>query len=370
MYKNMIIDVIAGARPNFIKISALFSITSDFPSLHLRFVHTGQHYDAAMSDVFLQELGLPEPACHLNAGSGSHATQTGEIMKRYEAWVQANRPDLCVVVGDVNSTLACALVAAKEQITVAHVEAGLRSFDRAMPEEINRMATDCISDLLFVSEPSGVTNLAREGRPSDAIHLVGNVMVDTLFRLRDRASELRQHQNYGVKQGEYAYVTVHRPSNVDTSTDLSEICDQLMWLASQIDVVFPVHPRTHDKLKQFGLLEQLDQTNGMQLTEPTGYLASISLAMHAKLVVTDSGGLQEETTALNVPCLTLRENTERPVTLTEGTNTLIRRNSGLFRDVVTEILQNRANHAEKQVPYWDGQAGRKILEIIRATRDI
>lgn len=366
----MIVDIIAGARPNFIKIAALFNIASDFPSLQLRFIHTGQHYDAAMSDVFLQELNLPEPIVHLNTGSGSHAEQTAEIMKRYEVWVGENRPDLCVVVGDVNSTLACSLVAAKEQIGVAHVEAGLRSFDRAMPEEINRVVTDSISNLLFVTEQSGLDNLMREGRPSNCIHLVGNVMVDTLFRLQAKAESLQHHRQFGVEQGQYAYLTMHRPSNVDTPDALAELCDQLVWLASQIDVVFPVHPRTQAKLKQFGLLERLSQAPGMHISEPAGYLASISLAIHAKMVVTDSGGIQEETTALNVPCLTLRENTERPVTLTEGTNTLIGRDFNLFRRVIQQILAGKFNKPIQPVTYWDGQTGRRILETIIASKEI
>lgn len=366
----MIIDIIAGARPNFIKIAALFNIAADFTSLQLRFIHTGQHYDGAMSDVFMRELNLPEPACHLNTGSGSHAHQTAEIMKRYEAWVTENRPEMCIVVGDVNSTLACSLVAAKEQIAIAHVEAGLRSFDRTMPEEINRVVTDSISNLLFVTEPSGIVNLEREGRSPDAIHLVGNVMVDTLFRLRDRAAELQHHRQFNVNSGEYAYLTIHRPSNVDNHEDLSEICDQLLWLSSRIAVVFPVHPRTRAKLEQFGLLERLSQASGMHLSEPAGYLASISLAMHAKFVVTDSGGIQEETTALGVPCLTLRENTERPITITEGTNTLIGRDFELFKRTANRILANDAAGLDRQVTYWDGQTGRRILEIIAASKGI
>lgn len=359
----MILDVIAGARPNFMKIAALFAVAPDFPDLRLRFVHTGQHYDAAMSDVFLRELGLPEPACHLGVGSGSHAVQTAEIMKRYEEWVRERRPDWTVVVGDVNSTIACALVAAKEGIRVGHVEAGLRSLDRSMPEEINRVLTDSISDLLFASEPAGVENLAREGHGPGAIHLVGNVMVDTLLRLKSAAADLRRHEALGLSAKHYAYITLHRPANVDYPQVLGPICERLAALSRNLPLIFPVHPRTRKQLESFGLIDLLS-VSGIRLVQPVSYLESLSLAMNARMVITDSGGLQEEASVLNVPCLTLRPNTERPITITCGTNTLIGGNWDVFDLRIEQILNSDGMVPLSRIPFWDGQSGSRILAIL------
>jgi UDP-N-acetylglucosamine 2-epimerase (non-hydrolysing) len=364
----MIIDLIAGARPNFMKVAALFVRAGEFPSLDLRLVHTGQHYDAVMSDVFLRELALPAPSRHLGVGSGSHADQTAGIMKGYERWVGESRPDLCVVVGDVNSTLACALVSAKIGIRVAHVEAGLRSFDRTMPEEINRVLTDGVSDLMFASEPSGVENLKREGRPESGIHLVGNTMVDTLFRMRPRAESLSACRRFGAEPKGYAYLTLHRPSNVDDAAALREVCDQVVWLGERMPVIFPVHPRTRRRLEESGLSARLSGPR-LHLIEPVGYLESLSMVIDARLVVTDSGGLQEETTALGVPCLTLRENTERPITVAKGTNTLIGRNWPLFQTCVKQIGEGSYPHKRSQIPYWDGNAGRRILAICERPKE-
>ncbi len=364
----MIIDVVAGARPNFMKVAALFAVADQFPALSLRLIHTGQHYDASMSDVFFKELGLPQPTHHLEAGSGSHATQTAEIMKRYENWIKAQRPELCVVVGDVNSTIACALVAAKDGVKIAHVEAGLRSFDRTMPEEINRVLTDSISDLMFATEPSAVANLAREGRPLSAIHLVGHVMIDTLFRTRAKAEPLEVYRNFRVEDHGYVYLTLHRPANVDNLTTLEEICEQILWLSQRLPIIFPIHPRTRAKLGSARLAEKLQTTGCIHLIEPVGYLESVSLLLHARMVVTDSGGLQEESSALGVPCLTLRENTERPITLDEGTNTLIGRNWPLFQDCVTRITSGRYAARNTMIPFWDGRAGQRILSIIERLR--
>jgi len=360
----MRVDVIAGARPNFMKVAALFAVADARPELELRLVHTGQHYDAGMSDVFFRDLGLPEPVRHLGVGSGTHAVQTGAVMAGYEAWVAETRPDLCLVVGDVNSTIACAPVAAKGGAGVAHVEAGLRSFDRTMPEEINRVLTDAISDLMFVSEPSGVENLRREGRPAEAVHLVGNVMIDTLARMRDRFEGLAQFGRYGLEDGGYAFLTLHRPSNVDHPEVLSRICGELIWLAERCPVAFPVHPRTAGRLKEFGLLDALEAHPGLHMVEPVGYLEALSLIAHARMVVTDSGGIQEETTFLGVPCLTLRENTERPVTVTHGTNTLIGRDWALFRDCVERIGAGTYRAGQGAIPLWDGHAGARILDLI------
>lgn len=359
----MILDVIAGARPNFMKIAALFAVASDFSELQLRFVHTGQHYDAAMSDVFLRELGLPEPACHLEVGSSSHAVQTGEIMKRYEEWVREHRPDWTVVVGDVNSTIGCAMVAAKEGIRIAHVEAGLRSFDRTMPEEINRILTDSISDLLFASEPVGLENLAREGHGFGTIHLVGNVMVDTLLRLKSSAAALDYHEKLGYSSGSYAYVTLHRPGNVDDPAVLAPICQRLAALGRDLSIVLPVHPRTRKQLQTFGLLTLLSGPE-VRLIDPVSYIESLSLTMNARMVITDSGGLQEESSVLNVPCLTLRPNTERPITITSGTNTLIAGDWDLFDRRVRQILNSEEAVSSAGIPFWDGRSARRILSIV------
>lgn len=360
----MIIDVIAGARPNFMKVAALFAVSSQFPKLNLRLIHTGQHYDANMSDVFFQELDLPEPVAHLGVGSDSHARQTSKIMEGYEAWVNENRPDVCLVVGDVNSTVACALVAAKAGVLVAHVEAGLRSFDRRMPEEINRMVTDSISDLLFVTEQSGVINLAHEGHPASAIHLVGHVMIDTLLRMKPKAATLQSARQWGLQPASYAYLTLHRPSNVDNPQILAEICQQVEWLAAQLPIIFPLHPRTKAKLEAAKLYTRLSQIPSLKLVEPLSYLDSLSMMMDAKVVITDSGGLQEESTALGVPCLTLRENTERPITVHEGTNRLIAHDWELLRQSLTEILTDTYARPLSPIPYWDGLAGMRILTIL------
>lgn len=359
--KRFVIDLIVGARPNFMKAAALFAVVPQFPTLEIKLVHTGQHYDASMSDVFFNDLGLPDPACHLGVGSGSHAVQTARIMEGYEKWVVEHRPDLCMVVGDVNSTVACTLVAAKEHIPVAHVEAGLRSFDRGMPEEVNRVITDSISDMLFVTEQSGVDNLVREGHPAEAIYLVGNVMIDTLLRMLPRVRELDSYFDFGVEPGSYAYLTLHRPSNVDDPQHLAEICRQLAWVAEQMPVIFAVHPRTRAKLNS--LHDQLSLPPSLKLVEPFGYLDSLCMTANAKMVVTDSGGLQEETSALGVPCLTLRENTERPVTITSGTNTLINGNWPLFRERVAQINSQKTVHESCRIPYWDGHAAERILRI-------
>lgn len=358
------IDVIGGARPNFIKLAALFAVRKKFPRLRLRFIHTGQHYDFSMSDIFIKQLDLPQPAHHLNVGSGSHAVQTAEIMKRYEEWIQRDRADMCMVVGDVNSTIACALTAAKAGIQVAHVEAGLRSFDRSMPEEINRLLTDSISDHLFATEPAGVKNLKKEGHGAGQVHLVGNVMVDTLFRLRPKAKRLCAYKKFGVAPHQYAYLTLHRPSNVDDPKHLGQILKHLIQTARQIPIIFPVHPRTQKCLKTAGLHQLLKHCKGLKLTAPLGYLESLSLMIESKFVVTDSGGIQEETTALKVPCLTLRQNTERPITIERGTNTLIKGNWDLFHKRVDDILHERNAKKIKGIPYWDGKSAERILSII------
>lgn len=359
------IDVIAGARPNFMKVAALFAAAEQFPALHLRLIHTGQHYDVNMSDVFFEQLALPAVDRHLGVGSGSHAQQTAAIMQKYEQWVHEDRPDACIVVGDVNSTIACALVAAKLQIPVAHVEAGLRSFDRTMPEEINRLLTDSISSLLFATEPSAVANLSREGHPYDQIHLVGHVMIDTLLRLLPRARELDVAQSMGLPTGRYAYITLHRPSNVDVPDVLSRIAQEILELAHRCPVVFPVHPRTRGRLMEIPVWTQMLEERQLHLCEPVGYLESLSLMDDAAVVLTDSGGLQEESTVLGIPCLTLRTTTERPITIEAGTNTLIGHDWRLLHSKLDEILSSGTRRATSTIPYWDGRAGHRILGILQ-----
>jgi len=360
----IIVDVIVGARPNFMKAAALFAAAPDHPALALRLVHTGQHYDPAMSDVFLNELGLPNPACHLGVGSNRHAVQTADIMTGYDAWIQKRRPQVCLVVGDVNSTAACALTAVKEGILTAHVEAGLRSFDRSMPEEINRVLTDSISDLLFVTEPSGLANLIREGRPYERIHLAGNVMIDTLLRMKPRAEALKAYRRFHLTPGGYALVTLHRPANVDQDPPLGPIAEQLLWLAQRLPLVFPVHPRTQKRLDETGWTRRLQADEGVCLTPPLGYLEALSLVGAARMTVTDSGGLQEEAAALGLPCLTLRESTERPATIESGSNTLIGRDWDLFQAKVQEI-QTRPPTVSP-IPWWDGRAAGRILQRLQS----
>jgi UDP-N-acetylglucosamine 2-epimerase (non-hydrolysing) len=360
----MIIDVVAGARPNFVKVAPLFRAAAEFPGLTLRLVHTGQHYDDAMSGAFLRELQLPKPSCQLTLEGRSHAHQTASVMIGYEEWCEKDAPDYCVVVGDVNSTLACALVCAKLGVPLAHVEAGLRSFDRSMPEEVNRVATDSVADLYFATEAAGVENLLREGRPRERIHLVGNVMIDSLAWMLPKARASRAHEARGLKPGGYIFVTLHRPSNVDDEHCLAAICRELIWLSEQAPVVFPVHPRTRNKLREYGLHDELDGRPELQLIEPVGYLDALSLVDSALAVVTDSGGLQEETSFLGVRCMTLRHNTERPVTIELGTNTLIGDDWGLFRRVSMELVSRGPVQEPSPIPWWDGRTSHRILEAL------
>ncbi|RME38454.1 MAG: UDP-N-acetylglucosamine 2-epimerase (non-hydrolyzing) [Planctomycetota bacterium] len=326
-------------------------------------VHTGQHYDARMSGWFFRELGIPRPAADLGVGGGSHAEQTAKIMMRFEPICRSWRPDVVVVVGDVNSTAACALTAVKLGIRVAHVEAGLRSFDRTMPEEINRVVTDAVADILFVTEPSGVTNLRREGIAAERIHLVGNVMIDTLLRFRARAQRSAILERLGVAARGYALVTLHRPANVDDERRLREMVGVLLAVADDLPVVFPVHPRTKGRLAGTGLLERLEGAANVRLTEPLGYLDFVKLMAEAAVVMTDSGGIQEETTILNVPCLTLRDNTERPVTLTEGTNRLAGTEPDSILSAFRSIMDDPPR-ASSPPALWDGKAAERIAAIL------
>jgi len=373
----------AGARPNFVKIAPLVEQLDSQPHYETLLVHTGQHYDAALSGLFFQQLQLRPPDVHLETGSGSHGRQTGEILARFEPVVRDWKPDVVLVVGDVNSTLACALAAVKLHVPVAHVEAGLRSLDRTMPEEINRVLTDSISELLFASEPSGVENLRREGAPPEHIHLPGNVMIDSLrkFLPAARASTLAQHLGLAEAAGgaqkarPFALVTLHRPANVDERGDLENLLNVLVEIGRQVPVLFPAHPRTLERVNSFGLGEQLrlcddlrkaqpgNEWKGVTLSPPIGYLDFLHLMGQAAVVLTDSGGVQEETTALGVPCLTLRENTERPITVSEGTNEVVGSDAQKILRATQEILAGRGRRG--RVPkLWDGHAAERIVQVL------
>ncbi|WFP50715.1 UDP-N-acetylglucosamine 2-epimerase (non-hydrolyzing) [Methylomonas sp. EFPC3] len=330
-------------------------------------VHTGQHYDQTMKDTFFQQLGIPEPDCDLGVGSGTHAVQTANVMLRFEPVLDEVKPIAVLVVGDVNSTIACGLVAVKKNIPLIHVEAGLRSFDREMPEEINRILTDQISDLLFTTERAAETNLVKEGIALERIKFSGNVMIDTLLANCRQADSLSQIlQKYGVdclvSEKKYALLTMHRPSNVDDVETLSRLVSVIVDISKKLPVVFPVHPRTQQKLREAGLLSQLAEQD-IVLLPPVGYLEILGLMQSAQLVLTDSGGLQEETTALGVPCVTLRENTERPITVTEGTNTIVGSDPSKIMMCVDDIMATGGKSG--RVPeYWDGRAAVRIVEEI------
>ena len=358
--------LVAGARPNFMKVApvlrALASREHHFlPAL----VHTGQHYDEGMSDIFFRQLGIPEPDVHLGVGSGSHGAQTGRILAAFEQYLIASspRPRGVVVVGDVNSTMACALAAVKLGIPVAHVEAGLRSFDRSMPEEINRVVTDAVADLLLVSEPAGEENLHREGIPAQRIRYTGNVMIDTLARELNAAKELAVAASLGLSPGSFAFVTLHRPSNVDIPERLEDLVRFLEALARRLPVVFPVHPRTTERLRAAGLAVRLESAHGVRCLQPLGYRESLGLMATARLAVTDSGGVQEETTFLGIPCLTLRRSTERPVTVSAGTNTVVGHDLALAERLVDEILAGRYKSGGP-VPGWDGRAAERVVDAL------
>jgi UDP-N-acetylglucosamine 2-epimerase (non-hydrolysing) len=364
---------IVGARPNFMKIVSLMHEVAKHPDTFEQIlVHTGQHYDDNMSKAFFNDLDIPEPDIYLGVGSGSQAEQTARIMLAFEPVILDQHPDLVLVVGDVNSTLACTLVAAKLEIRTAHVEAGLRSFDRTMPEEINRLLTDQICDLLFVSEPSGLDNLKREGCPDSKIHFVGNVMIDTLLHFLEKAERSPILNALSLEEKEYVLLTLHRPSNVDNLQVFKKILDGLKQIDRQYPIVFPVHPRTRQRIKEFQLdkyFKPLDRKNPLpdlhriKLIDPLGYLDFCRLMSKAKLVLTDSGGIQEETTILGIPCLTLRENTERPVTVTEGTNTIVGTDPQKIIGQSRHIL-HKGGKKGKVPKFWDGHAARRIVEVL------
>ena len=357
-----LIYLVVGARPNFIKIAPIVRALQAHGGISYRIVHTGQHYDREMNGVFFDELGIPAPDVFMGAGTGSHAEQTGKIMVAFESYCGAHRPDAVLVVGDVNSTLACSIVAKKMRIPVAHVEAGLRSGDMGMPEEINRLVTDSISDWFFVTEPSGLHHLRREGKDESNVHYVGNVMVDNLLYQAEKLTRIDQSELGCVafkRAGRYGVVTLHRPSNVDAPITLAGIVTALNEIAAELPLIFPVHPRTGKCLETSGL--RLNP--GITRCEPQSYMSFLNLWKDAAVVLTDSGGLQEETTALGVPCLTIRDNTERPVTVEEGTNVLVGTDPVRITGEVHKILRGDAKSGRRPA-LWDGRAAERIVNIL------
>lgn len=354
---------VVGARPNFMKVAPVMAaLTAEFPDVRQQLIHTGQHYDAAMSDVFFEELGIPRPDVFLGVGSGSHAEQTGRIMVALEAHFEHTRPAVLMVPGDVNSTLGASLVAAKANIPVAHLEAGLRSFDLTMPEEINRLVTDRLARLLLTPSEDADANLIREGVPADHICRVGNLMVDTLLKNAAAAAQHGTLERLGVAGQQYALVTLHRPSNVDEPPVLEHIMDTLGQVAERLPVLFPLHPRTRARLDAAGLLAG-PKPEGVSFLEPLGYLDFLALMQAATVVLTDSGGIQEETTALQVPCLTLRENTERPITVDVGSNTLVGRDRDQILSAVAQVLDGSYS-CGRVPPLWDGHAGSRAANAL------
>jgi UDP-N-acetylglucosamine 2-epimerase (non-hydrolysing) len=383
---------VVGARPNFMKVAPIVRAIRDHneqgrePGIQHVLVHTGQHYDAMMSDRFFTDLSLPKPDVHLGVGAGSQCAQTAEILKKFEGVLLAEHPDIVIVVGDVTSTAACALSAAKMPVAsgkarplVAHVEAGLRSFDRTMPEEINRIVADHLADLLFVTERSGIENLCREGIPSEKVFFVGNTMIDSLLAFRDRVGESSIRERLGLRTDAsrngnpdsiqtYALLTLHRPANVDDPGTLREILEGISELSRQLPVVFPVHPRTRKNIEEFGFqhyfqTEGASGPNGIQLIDPLGYLDFVCMMKNAHLALTDSGGIQEETTCLGVPCVTIRDNTERPVTIECGTNLLAGTTTSGIRKAIRQQLA--APSAHRTPDLWDGQAAQRIIHVLR-----
>lgn len=359
---------VVGARPNFMKMAPLLRALDAYPHMTPVLIHTGQHYDHNLSDVFFHELGMKRPDIHLEVGSGRHGQQTARVLERFEETLEQGAPDggaydRVVVVGDVNSTMAATIAAVKLDVPVAHVEAGLRSFDRTMPEEINRLLTDAICDMLLVSEPSGLENLRREGRPEECLHLVGNVMIDTLRWLLPKAQARDTLDRLELRPKSYVVVTLHRPSNVDQPETLGPLLEVLCEIAADMPVVFPVHPRTAQRIERFGLADRLAGCPGLRRLSPMGYLDFLALTSQARAIVTDSGGLQEESTALEIPCLTARFNTERPITVEQGTSTLVGNDPEKLRGGLRSILQG--TYKQGQCPeLWDGRAAERIAAIL------
>lgn len=365
MSKCFRIYLVAGARPNFMKIAPLWHkfklLRNDFET---RIVHTGQHYDYTMSEVFLNNLGLGKPDFFLEVGSGTHGYQTAQVLMRMEKLLLEHRPDMVIVVGDVNSTFAAALASVKLRVPVAHIEAGLRSFDMGMPEEINRILTDRISDLLFVSEPSGLVNLANEGIDDESIHLVGNLMIDSLSNNLEPIRANDTTGKMGLKGIKFCLVTIHRPSNVDSEKALFKVYEVLCEAGSRGKLVFPAHPRTCKNIEKFGLKQKFDSIKNLTIIEPIGYFDFINLMLHSHYVLTDSGGIQEETTWLGIPCVTLRNNTERPLTVDEGTNHITGLDLLAIKDAFEKVDKFDAS-SYSPPDLWDGNAAERVVEIVK-----
>lgn len=361
---------VVGARPNFMKMAPLLRAMKAHENVRPVLIHTGQHYDQNLSDVFFDELEMPRPDVSLEVGSGKHGVQTARILERFEEVLEKGTPDghrfdRVIVVGDVNSTMAATLAAVKLQIPVAHVEAGLRSFDRTMPEEINRLVTDALADILLVSEPAGVENLRREGQAPERIHLVGNVMIDTLLRLLPKARARDTLKQLNLEPGQYGVLTLHRPSNVDDPKTLGRLLNVLVDVSWELPLVFPLHPRTKQRLQQSGLAARLDAAPGIRQLPPAGYLDFLALTSQAKVIITDSGGLQEESTALGIPCLTTRANTERPITVDEGTSTLVGNDPQKLSECLQAVLSG--TYKQGRCPsLWDGRAAERIVDVLAA----
>ncbi len=359
------IILVAGARPNFIKVAPLlkeFKKNNKFFEFLL--VHTGQHYDFLMSKVFFTELSIPKPDIFLKVGSASHAVQSAKIMTKFEGLLLKERPDIVIVVGDVNSTLACSLVAAKMNIKVAHVESGLRSYDRTMPEEINRIVTDSISDFMFVSEKSGVINLRKEGVAKSKIFFVGNIMIDTLLSNWDKIQKSDILNRLKMSRKTYAVLTLHRPSNVDSLKTIAELYTVFSAISQNIKIIYPIHPRTKKMMSSLGYLKKFGKISNLIMTNPLGYIDFIKLISDSSFVLTDSGGIQEETTILRVPCLTMRNNTERPVTITEGTNKLVGRSKSVIIKEINRILTGQTTK-KKNPKFWDGKTAKRIIDVLK-----
>lgn len=360
----MRVDLIVGARPNYMKVAAVYRALQPYAkAITPRLVHTGQHYDEKMSDIFFRELELPQPDIYLGVGSGLHGEQTGKIMIAYEQAIVTDRPDLVLVAGDVNSTMACSLVAVKLHLKVGHIEGGLRSRDWSMPEEINRIVTDRVADYLFTTSRDADENLRQEGIPAERIYFVGNTMIDSLYYYLPKIAQRQTLQQYNLQAGQYILVTLHRPANVDDARTLVGILEVLIQLQEKLPVIFPMHPRTRKMLREYGLEEWISRSKQLHITEPLGYLDFLKLETEAKLVLTDSGGIQEETTVLGIPCLTLRENTERPITIWEGTNELVGCDPQRILSRAQAILDGEVKKG-KIPELWDGHAGERIAQIL------
>jgi len=358
----MIIHLVCAARPNFMKIAPLYHALKKKPWADPVIVHTGQHYDFNMSDAFFENFGLPAPHIYLDVKSGTHAEQTGKVMMSYEKVLNDQRPDLVVVVGDVNSTMAATIAASKMGITVAHLEAGLRSFDRTMPEEINRLVTDVLADMLWTPSRDASENLIREGISPDKIHLVGNIMIDSLEMLREKIESEETHRDFGLAAGGYGVVTLHRPSNVDDPALLKKICGILGEIAERVPLIFPIHPRTRRNMEENHLLSSLEGSGRLFLPEPLSYVRFMNLVFNCLFVITDSGGIQEETSYLGIPCLTVRKNTERPITITHGTNQLCELDD--VKRKTEEIVQGHVEK-KKDIELWDGKTAERIVDILQ-----